>query len=214
LQLSEFLREPFSAAMSQSMLLPAFIALFGVAAALFMMGVTASGANREPARDPTGSSNDGPIDGFDVPTEPVGVMRGHPNDFADTGYDDDDYVEFEYPLSRAPDDPPERKGDMASGVEPISIAHNGFHVDHGRRLRPIAEHSPPGTARSGTYHRSAHTRSSLRALHDDPLESPPPIRSGAHHRFAENERPRNRHHRADPSDTSGYGRHSIRDDKD
>jgi hypothetical protein len=36
--LPEFMREPFSAALSQSMLLPAFIALFGVIAALFMVG--------------------------------------------------------------------------------------------------------------------------------------------------------------------------------
>jgi EmrB/QacA subfamily drug resistance transporter len=37
-QLPELLREPFAAALSQSMLLPAFIALFGVIAALFMVG--------------------------------------------------------------------------------------------------------------------------------------------------------------------------------
>ncbi len=36
--LPEFLRAPFSAAMSQSVLLPAFIALFGIAAALFLVG--------------------------------------------------------------------------------------------------------------------------------------------------------------------------------
>jgi EmrB/QacA subfamily drug resistance transporter len=40
LQLPESAREPFAAAMSQSMLLPAFVALFGVAAALFMVGLT------------------------------------------------------------------------------------------------------------------------------------------------------------------------------
>ncbi|OHV04377.1 MFS transporter [Mycobacterium talmoniae] len=39
LQLPEFLREPFAAAMSDSMLLPAFIALFGVIAALFLVGM-------------------------------------------------------------------------------------------------------------------------------------------------------------------------------
>ncbi|GBG36374.1 MFS transporter [Mycobacterium montefiorense] len=38
LQLPEFVREPFSAAMSQSVLLPAFIALFGIVAALFLVG--------------------------------------------------------------------------------------------------------------------------------------------------------------------------------
>src|ERR1700744_2864656 len=38
LQMPAFLREPFAAAMSQSMLLPAFIALFGIGAALFLIG--------------------------------------------------------------------------------------------------------------------------------------------------------------------------------
>lgn len=42
LLLPELLREPFSAAMSQSMLLPAFASLFGVVAALFMMGSSVS----------------------------------------------------------------------------------------------------------------------------------------------------------------------------
>ncbi len=37
-QLPGFLHEPFAAAMSQSLLLPAFIALFGVVAALFLLG--------------------------------------------------------------------------------------------------------------------------------------------------------------------------------
>ena len=37
-RLPDFLHEPFAAAMSQSMLLPAFIALFGVVAALFLLG--------------------------------------------------------------------------------------------------------------------------------------------------------------------------------
>lgn len=38
LQLPEALRPPFAAAMSESMLLPAFVTLFGVAAALFLVG--------------------------------------------------------------------------------------------------------------------------------------------------------------------------------
>ena len=37
-QLPAFLHEPFSAAMSQTLLLPAFFALFGVGAALFLLG--------------------------------------------------------------------------------------------------------------------------------------------------------------------------------
>ena len=45
-QLPGFLHEPFSAAMSQSTLLPAFVALFGVIAALFLLGF----GNHSPGR--------------------------------------------------------------------------------------------------------------------------------------------------------------------
>src|ERR1700752_3101444 len=37
-RLPSFLHEPFAAAMSQTLLLPAFIALFGVVAAMFLLG--------------------------------------------------------------------------------------------------------------------------------------------------------------------------------
>ncbi|MDY6998357.1 MAG: DHA2 family efflux MFS transporter permease subunit, partial [Actinomycetota bacterium] len=40
--LPEFLHEPFAAAMSQAMLLPAFVALFGVLGAVFLVGFTGS----------------------------------------------------------------------------------------------------------------------------------------------------------------------------
>ena len=46
-QMPEFLREPFADAMSQSMLLPAFIALFGIGAALFLVGATGSTGDDE-----------------------------------------------------------------------------------------------------------------------------------------------------------------------
>lgn len=46
LQLPEFLRAPFSAAMSQSTLVSALIALFGIIAALFMVGSTSSISHR------------------------------------------------------------------------------------------------------------------------------------------------------------------------
>ncbi len=42
LEMPEFLHEPFAAAMSQSMLLPAFVALFGIGAALFLVGGTSA----------------------------------------------------------------------------------------------------------------------------------------------------------------------------
>lgn len=80
LQLPGFLREPFSSAMAQSVLLPAFIALFGIVAALFLLGAAPSGQRR--AAEP-------PADEDDVVGE---------------DYDDDDYVEFV--LRREPESTP------------------------------------------------------------------------------------------------------------
>src|SRR6185437_6821558 len=74
LQLPGFLREPFAAAMSQSVLLPAFIALFGIIAALFLVGFgpwSRVGGGR--GADPLGPDGD---------------------DIVDDDYDDDEYVEF------------------------------------------------------------------------------------------------------------------------
>ncbi|GJN94949.1 MFS transporter [Mycobacterium marinum] len=49
LQLPQILREPFAAAMSQSIMLPALVALLGLSAALFMVGF-ANSAARQPLR--------------------------------------------------------------------------------------------------------------------------------------------------------------------
>ena len=73
--LPSFLHEPFAAAMSQALLLPAFIALFGVVAALFLLGFAKSAIAAE-----------GPPD--------VGVIDDDEY-WADDDYvDDDHYVEF------------------------------------------------------------------------------------------------------------------------
>ncbi|GJO22141.1 hypothetical protein NJB1507_20650 [Mycobacterium marinum] len=45
----QHLREPFAAAMSQSIMLPALVALLGLSAALFMVGF-ANSAARQPLR--------------------------------------------------------------------------------------------------------------------------------------------------------------------
>lgn len=62
-ELPEFLHAPFAAAMSQSMLLPAFIALFGVVGALFLVGFGTApapvpAANPEPYTDPRDDDDD------------------------------------------------------------------------------------------------------------------------------------------------------------
>lgn len=100
LRLPEFLREPFAAAMSQSMLLPAFIALFGIVGALFLVG--AVGAARAGRSDPD-----------DVAGYAVG------EEFEDA-YDDDEYVE--YILRREPAAEP-----AAADVDARSLAVLGRH---------------------------------------------------------------------------------------
>ncbi len=51
-QLPAFLHEPFASAMSQSLLLPAFIALFGVVAAMFLLGFASPAAPKPQRPDP------------------------------------------------------------------------------------------------------------------------------------------------------------------
>jgi hypothetical protein len=112
LQLPKFLREPFAAAMSQSMLLPAFVALFGVVAALFMVGFAGSaGSDGRRARvgeDPAAANG---TDNSDARTRRVRVRPSAAQGFGggfdervdgfSGGFDDDDdYVE--YTLAPAP----------------------------------------------------------------------------------------------------------------
>ncbi|BCZ23353.1 MFS transporter [Mycobacterium senriense] len=192
LQLPRFLREPFAAAMSQSVLLPAFIALFGIIAALFLVG----SAPRAGKSD--GRGGDDPL--------------GPDDDVVDDDYDDDEYVEFV--LVREPDAqrgshpaparrPVERPRPSSSGVprrgpttqaQPIGYAHNGSRVDSGNRLRQVA------------------VRRSPRSLPPSDRPTRPPRRphngsAGLH--FSDGESLRGYHHRSDPDDDpTGSGRHS------
>jgi hypothetical protein len=202
-------REPFSAAMSQSILLPAFIALFGIVAALFLVSFTASATTRE------------------------GGSPRHPPEYGGGSGDDDDDEYVEYILLREPDvgeaegntealqtqfrhprpPPADARQSLldepvsAPQAEPIGFAHNRFHVDSGQRFRPIAQFSPPAvgptrhdhpfaspSARRQTGSEGAHARSSGND-------------SSARHELADGEPPRNKHDRADPEDRAS-GRRS------
>jgi hypothetical protein len=124
LELPEFLREPFSAAMSQSMLLPAFVALFGIVATLFLVGSSGSAGGRELEPD----------DDYDDYVEYI--VRREP----DPGFDDADcdtgpvVARMRAPRRLEPED------------ESISLAHNGFRGSdgsrgsHGADDRPVADH--------------------------------------------------------------------------
>jgi EmrB/QacA subfamily drug resistance transporter len=282
LQLPEFLREPFSAAMSQSMLLPAFIALFGVAAALFMVGFTGSARadNQRPCASAGGGSQQDsseartrrirlkPNASHDISDDKDGgYLVGHDDGFRDGFDDDDDYVE--YTLSPALTAPPDRSRDVeptqgyvddddtepllfhtehprpapaetwhsapveswrsllddpapVSEDEPIGFAHNGFYVADEQRFRPIEEFSPPEhksnmsgdpNGQSFDEYHGGYRRAWRHGLHEDRYESPRTNRQGdgPRHGSSEGDAPRNRHYRADPDDTAGYGRHSFRD---
>src|SRR5262245_23710989 len=113
-QLPAWLHEPFAAAMSQSMLLPAFFALFGVVAAVFLLGFGNS--------DRLGEDDD-----LDEADRNAGYAVEFGGD--ETFVDDDEYLEYEVPWDDEPepveqvDDweysprklgphPPEGQGDM------------------------------------------------------------------------------------------------------
>jgi EmrB/QacA subfamily drug resistance transporter len=161
LELPEFLREPFSAAMSQSMLLPAFIALFGVAAALFMIGFTDSASAGDQRRH-AGAGDDGAghQDGSEARTQRIRVRPSASHNTADdhrSGYpvghhdglrdgfdDDDDYVE--YTLAPARPASPERFRNVEptqpradeGDTEPLPV-----HAEHPRPAPAETWHGAP-----------------------------------------------------------------------
>ncbi|KWX23091.1 MFS transporter [Mycolicibacterium wolinskyi] len=147
--LPDFLHEPFAAAMSQSMLLPAFVALFGVVAALFLLGFGDGSAAPDPQPDVD--------DDAEEQTEALRVV-GEANRFLPAYPDDDEYVEvllagyeppdevteplapapttvredrWEHILAQLMEEPPK------TSAEPIGHAHNGFHVEHQRHFRKL-----------------------------------------------------------------------------
>ena len=210
LKLPAFLHEPFATALSQSMLLPAFVALFGIIGALFLAGGL-------PRRIP------GPgFSGDDDVTDWIPVYN--------EGYDDDEYIE--YMVSREPDycrpayaaapveadDETEqilwRRPEPEPVVEPIGFAHNGFHVaeDHFTaldRVRPafaevfaevFADDDEPATVVDDF---------SLWTVSESGRAAEP--ESPSRHRLGDESEPRHaRHHRDESDDAETYGRHSLR----
>ena len=127
-QLPGFLHEPFAAALSQSLLLPAFVALFGVIAALFFIG-----GMRRRVEGPSFSP-------AEAVTEPIPVHEG---------WDDDFYFEYNldgYAGAGEAADVPAPDGDEGVDTdritlpepepvfepEPVHLSHNGFHLDEDR----------------------------------------------------------------------------------
>ncbi len=211
LELPAFVREPFSAAMSQSVLLPAFIALFGIVAALFLVGFATSATTREPRGAELAGhlSDDDLVDDdyveYILRREPD--TEGRPDAQIGSAYEEDcdtdpRQVRVQHPRPAPADvwhrDPVDSWHSLLAepaGAEPVGFAHNGSRIDDKRRVRPIAEFSP---------------RAFESAPHDDRRAPPPGAdRPGSvRDRFTQGEAPRNRHYRPDPQDSASDGRHS------
>lgn len=203
LTLPEFLRDPFSAAMSESILLPAFIPLFGIIAALFLVGRKASAKTRAAGERPGAVPEYG--DGYDDDDDYVELILRREPDIeaprdAESGSVCDTeplLVRFRHPQPAPVDAWRSLLADPASvpHVESIGFARNGVHIDGEQRLRRIAEKRP------GTVNSAAH----------EGLRAPPAKhQSGTgRHRFTEGEAPLNRHYRRDPDDPVGDGRHPF-----
>jgi len=213
LELPAFLREPFSAAMSQSVLLPAFVALFGIVAALFLVGFRpALTLERRVVELARHVPDDNVDDDYDDDVELILRREPDTEDPADAqtrvGHEEDcdtDPRQFRVPHPRpAPADiwrrdPVDSWRSLLSaspGAAPVGFDHNGSRFDDGRLVRPTTEFPPRGF-NSGPR--------------DDRRKLPPVAgRSGPVRRqSAEGEAPpRNRHYRPDPDEPAGSGAHS------
>ena len=116
-ELPGFLHEPFAAALSQSLLLPAFVALFGVIAALFFIGDAAPHRGTELLTRRGGD-------------RPIPVHEGWDDDFY-FEYKLDDHGAVAEPADGAVDDDTDRIRAVGREPdfepEPVHLAHNGFH---------------------------------------------------------------------------------------
>lgn len=228
-QLPEFLHEPFAAAMSESTLLPAFIALLGVAAALFLVGIVIPPARRTPRHlDELDDSDDA-------------------RDFEDLDEPDDGIH-----LAEA------RVAERVSLPRHLAALHAAREVDEPTELIPTVapgQPEPRAPARhhvhrpARRFHRPARHEARPLIRHDDAVTEPltvefppvapaapePPVsRNGFHVGTGQHFRPivngtpvpdvlakfgisgrtsgrRNRHYRDDPDDTDELGRRSGRD---
>src|SRR4051812_8982348 len=216
-ELPGFLHEPFASAMSQSLLLPAFIALFGVVAAMFLLGFATPAAPGPQRSDTTDDhwDDDHDIDDDDYveftvahpePLPPVDAIRVEEEDHtepivapAHSWHDEPAELMPAPPVEHAQPQGDRREpvrsvfdfvADVPPpkpSVEPIGFAHNGFHVYEEERYRPL-------DFAGHTHYQSA----------DEAGVDP----SSRHGLVDDEPRSNGRHSRAEPGDTSGRGRHS------
>ncbi|MGH3563964.1 MAG: MFS transporter, partial [Mycobacterium sp.] len=240
LRLPEWLHEPFAAAMSESTLLPAFIALFGVAAALFTVGIVASSA-RQPRWALAGAGGDtpGPIDDIDDagsaddPTELIPVVADEQDgtDGYDGYDDDDDYVEltcpaeypvepdfhpgkpdFTAPLSRGE---PDTEPLVARVAPPQPTPSELSHADPVESRRHLVYRPRPAAKPEPEPEPIGFAHNGFHVDDEQrfrPLAEVIPVADDTppRHSLSDDRQRRNRHYRTD-HDAGSYGRHSHPD---
>ncbi|WP_416366990.1 MFS transporter [Mycolicibacterium gadium] len=210
--LPAFLQEPFSAAMSQTLLLPAFVALFGVGAALFFLGF---GEPRSSVfDDPRADRDTGDVpgwsddDGFAVDHDDYVEYTVSWNDFAPV-VDSEPATE---PMASRPQHVLHAPADLwhdepVESWRHVTDEYPAVVEDVPRAAREIldflraAETPAPKVEPIGFAHNGFHVDERERSRHRARDEEPEPRTFW----FESN----GRHARDDPDDRSRHGRHST-----
>src|SRR5207248_2350468 len=178
-RLPAWLHDPFAAAMSQSILLPAFFALFGVVAAVFLLGFG----------DPDSLVEDDD-DELDDPDRNAGFAVEYGGD--ETFVDDDEYLEYEVHWDDDPADPgPVTQAEPVVRPEPVvhvddpvtePIQSRADHLLHAPaeawHSAPVESwrHLPPDDEPVAPAHEAEPDRESWRNILDQLLTDVPPVK--------------------------------------
>jgi EmrB/QacA subfamily drug resistance transporter len=201
-----FLHEPFATAMAQAMLLPAFISLFGVVAALFLQGFGDHSDADDYADDAYADEyeyeddeyeddayEDDAYDDLEYDDEPTEVLRvvGPANHYLPHYPDDDEYVEYTVEW-----DEPERAPDPVPAPVPPTAAAEADDPWQAILNKLMADvPANPSDQLIGYAHNGFHIDE---ARHFRSLEPP----DGEHRRVNGN------HYGGEADDNPSYGRHS------
>jgi EmrB/QacA subfamily drug resistance transporter len=162
-QLPAFLHAPFAAAMSQAMLLPAFVALFGVIAALFLVGL----GDRLPAPPRRPQETAEPVPAFD------------PDDELYWADGEDEYLEYEVPWDDGAEPRrPAQEADTVDAAADTDVLDPVTEPMHDGGGYPAPESAPRRDHADPTSHPDREWRSILDQLLDPPKPSDDPTGQG------------------------------------
>jgi Major Facilitator Superfamily len=142
-QLPASLHQPFSDAMSQSILLPAFVALLGVVAALFLLGARPARALPSGAAR-FGAADDDELDDFEPPTDEIPAIHEQYllDEYGGAIFDDEDHdVVYELAPPEQPDDVEPSLPADDNDTEPLALLADPGHVEL-IQLQPKENYEP------------------------------------------------------------------------